>query len=318
MKQIKTKSSLYVASDAAAILVRRNQTVLYRALTFPSLCFYAPLQYSMMTSSAREIVKTKAETHLKTLIHTAEAITASADVDGEEFPFVRVPRFELLGSQVRSITKIDVTIWAPLVTEKQREEWSNFSATEIDWYNESLIHIHHHEEFAGNEVAGEFRDEIWEGETPNDASYMAAAAPGPFAPLWQISPPTISIASINYNLLQMEFIRNILPAAIQTNDCVMSALQTDDRGLSESILSSDKRHHQDHEKEIPFVSQLTPVFEQLLNKTSVVGFILTTFHWEDFLANIFTSDVNGVAVVIRNTCNESVTFKIVQGEVGYS
>lgn len=261
------------------------------------------------------MINKKAETYLQTMINLAETITASAIKDVQEFPFVRVPKFELLGSHLRSIVSNDVTIWAPLVTETQREQWSSFSASEISWYNESLSILHDESLISTDQyVNGVFRDEIWEGPDLNDTSYVAAAVPGPFAPLWQISPPTLSLSSVNYNLLHEDHIRDILPAFVQANDCIMGAAKTASEGLPESIVSSQDLEygvHSDH----PHTTQLTPVFDHLETKSSIVGFILSTIHWDDFLAGVFTSDTNGIVAVIRNNCNQSMTFEVKNGEV---
>lgn len=253
------------------------------------------------------------------MINLAETITASANKNVQDFPFVRVPKFELLGSHLRSIVQNDVTIWAPLVTEQQREKWTNFSASEIGWYNESLKILQEEVSIPTEQYEeGEFRDNIWEGPDLNDTNFVAAAAPGPFAPLWQISPPTLSLSSINYNLLHIEHIRDLLSAFIQTNDCVMSAAKTDMEGLPKAIVSSQDLGYEAHSDSSahPHTTQLTPVFDSLGNNTSsIVGFILSTIHWDDFLSGVFTPDINGVLVVIRNNCNQSLSFEIKNGEV---
>jgi hypothetical protein len=270
----------------------------------------------MMTLSSREIINKKTETYLKSMTNLAETITASATKDVQEFPFVRVPKFELLGSHLRSIISNDVTIWAPLVTETQREQWAKFSASEMSWYNESLSILHDDEtNFPTDQYGdGAFRDEIWEGSDLNITNYADATAPGPFAPLWQISPPTLSLSSVNYNLLHIDYIRDILPAFIQTNDCVMSAAKIDAEGLPKAIVNSQDLAYEVH-SDHPHTTQLTPVFDQLENKSSIVGFILSPIHWSDLLAGVFTTGTNGVVVVIRNNCNQSITFEIKKGEV---
>ena len=271
----------------------------------------------MMTSSTREIFNEKTEKYLKSMTNLAETITASAIKNVQEFPFVRVPKFELLGSHLRSIVANDVTIWAPLITEQQREKWSNFSASEIGWYNESLTIVQEEENTSIDQHEdGEFRGDIWEGSDLIDTNYVAAASPGPFAPLWQISPPALSLSSINYDLLQNDHIRDLMPALIQTNDCVMGAATTGTEGLPKSIAIFQDSVH-DLESAHPRTDQLTPVFDKLGNNSSIVGFILSTIHWDEFLAGVFTPDINGVAVVIRNNCDQSLSYEVRNGEVRY-
>ena len=283
---------------------------------FNLACFHV-YQYAMMTLSSTEIINKKVDSYLTSMTNLAETITSSSSKEGQEFPFVSVPRFELLGSHIRSIVINDVSIWAPLVTEDQREQWSNFSTTAIGWYNESLS-LHYDEPGALTDiyVDDDFRDKIWEGPDLNDTSNVAATTPGPFAPLWQISPPTLSISSVNYNLLHQKIVRDIFPALIEANDCVLGAATIDSGGLPEAIFNSEHTlsdltsHH-------PHTIQLTPVSDKKDNKSSIVGFILSMIDWDDIFIGVFPIGTNGILVVIRDTCNQSITYEVNNGEVCY-
>ena len=268
-----------------------------------------------MTLSSTEIITKKTDSYLKSMINLAETITTYSAKDGQGFPFVSIPRFELLGSQIRSIVINDVTIWAPLVTEDQREQWSNFSTAAKSWYNESLsLYFDEPGALTDIYVDGAFRNKIWEGPDLNDTSYVAATTPGPFAPLWQISPPTLSISSVNYNLLHQETVRDFFPALMQANDCVLADAKTNSGGLPKAIINYEHTLS-DLQSDHPHTIQLTPVSYKSDNQSSIVGFILSMIHWDDIFIGVFPTGTNGILAVIRDTCNHSITYEVINGEV---
>lgn len=58
----------------------------------------------------------------------ANAITNYAVSDADaEFPFITVPNFEVLGSDVRVQADALAVVWAPLVVEEKRPEWEEFA-----------------------------------------------------------------------------------------------------------------------------------------------------------------------------------------------
>ena len=241
----------------------------------------------MMNQSSAGIINKKVDLYLTTMFNLAQTITTSTIKDNETFPFVTVPRFELLGSQIRSVVANDVIIWAPLVGECLREAWSIFSTSAMSWYNESLS-LYKDKPGASTDkyFDGAFRDEIWEGPDLNDTSYVAATTPGLFAPIWQISPPTLSISSVNYNLLHQEIIYDSFPALLQANDCVLSDVRSDSGGLAEAIFNSEHAFS-DLQSDHPHTIQLTPVSLTSDSKSFVVGFILSIIHWDNIFDGVF-------------------------------
>ena len=246
----------------------------------------------------------------------AESISISKSSESE-FPFVRVPKFELIGNQTRSLVGNDLILWAPFVTEDQKMEWNDFSKSEQGWYNESLAIVQSNP-YAdmGRFVAGsEFRDYIWEGDDLDNGKEVDAA--GPFAPLWHISPPTSSLTSVNYNVLDEPYINELVPVFLQTRDFLMSsAKMLSEDGLSKSIIDSQSLVLEENATDRPYSTHLTPVYEQLGNITSsLVGVLLSTIVWDKYLLALFHEDETGIELVLRNTCNQSFTYDLQDGEV---
>lgn len=56
-----------------------------------------------------------------------------------EFPLVTVPDFEVVASNARELSDVDLLGLSPLIRGRdQREEWENYSAREQGWLRESL------------------------------------------------------------------------------------------------------------------------------------------------------------------------------------
>lgn len=61
-----------------------------------------------------------------------------------------------------------------------------------------------------------------------------------------------------------------------------------------------------------------PVYNDVTNPQSIiVGLVHGLFAWSSFLENILPSDAQGVYVVLKNTCDQEATYKIVGGEATY-
>lgn len=245
----------------------------------------------------------------------AESITISKSSEFE-FPFVRVPKFELLGSQTRSLVGNDLILWAPFVSEEQKADWADFSKREQGWYNESLSILQSDSSVDWSRfVAGsEFRDYIWEGE--DLASGTAVETSGPFAPLWQISPPTSSISSINYNILHEKYVNNMIPVFKLTRDYLLgSAKMHAVDGLPKSIIDSQGISLEGTTSR-PYTTHFTPVYDKLDDtNSSLVGVLLSTIIWEEYLESLFHDDERGIVLVLRNTCDQSFTFALQDGKV---
>jgi hypothetical protein len=270
------------------------------------------MQFNIQTNRVQDRAHEEFRKYNQLTGNMAQLITASRD-KATEFPFVRVPKFELLSRHTRVATSATV-MWAPFVTESQRTEWSNFSTAKQGWYDESVsilrsdpaVDLHR---FAND---SKLRDYIWEGELSDGET--AVTSHGPYAPLWQISPPTPFRTAINFNVLHEQSIKDLLPSFIQTNDFVMSNAKFTSDGFSSIIglRNLNSEESSDH----PYAIHLTPVFESLNDvKSPLVGLLLSTMFWADFLKKVFHHSEQGITAVLRNTCHQVFTYVVQGGQV---
>lgn len=252
----------------------------------------------------------------------AETITAASRHENNDFPFIALSSFEVLGSQTRSLTKNDVMMWIPFVKEYQRDEWSTFTAAEIGWYNESaeIIHTdvnHMNDTFNYDD---EIRTYIWEAHPIVDKAPQGYPT-SILAPLWESSPPPFSITSCNYNVLEDQDLNKTVHDMVLRRDAIVGKVKLsmddlfkhffDPQDFSKvahgdfHISSSDVLYNHPHSNHIQ------PVFAHLNDrKSDIVGIIISVITWDYFLSDLLHEDVSGVLAVLENTCDQAYTYEL--------
>jgi hypothetical protein len=272
-------------------------------------------QFSLISATVQKASSKEFQKYNQVMGYMAQMVTISKD-EATEFPFVRVPKFEMLGRHARDAISTNTVIWAPFVTERQLTEWSNFSTAEQGWYRESLSILKRDPVVDEHRFANgsKLRDYIWERNELSDGE-TAVTSRGPFAPLWQISPPPSSLTSINYDLMQEKYIKVLMPILVKTRDYVMSSAKIPSNDLSGSDFVS-KELNLEEKIDHPYSTHLTPVSDRLNDVNSpLAGFLLSTISWTDFLSRLFRQDEHDMSLVLRNTCNQAFTYNVQRGKV---
>jgi hypothetical protein len=253
----------------------------------------------------------------------AESVTSAAKTTGAEFPFVRVPMFELLGSQTRLQTGSEMIAWVPFVTAAQQLEWSTFSTTNLNWYNESIdftttaLLENEGKEFvyAPNSV---FLNFIW--TLGNDTvPIFPRFPPGPFGPVWQITPPPNLLTFVNYDMLYGGLVEPMLPSLILLREGLMTAVMPDVKPLA-ILFTTEEEHEASHLQYVknayngsafnhPHSLHVQPVYEELNDHDSnIVGLLFSLVAWDTFMSHLLPEGVTGIVAVLQNTCNEVNTY----------
>ena len=58
-----------------------------------------------------------------------------------------------------------------------------------------------------------------------------------------------------------------------------------------------------------------PIYETLIKSESVTGFTLMTVDWGNFFDNQLPPEVDNIRVAVKNTCGQSASYDIVNGQV---
>jgi hypothetical protein len=252
----------------------------------------------------------------------AESVTSASLTTETKFPFVRVPMFELLGSQTRAQTGSEMIAWAPFVTEAQQSEWSTFSTSNLNWYNESI-------DFTTTALANEGKEFVYNPDsvflnfiwTQGNATVpiVPRFSPGPFGPIWQISPPPNLLTFVNYDMLYGGLVEPMLSSLILLREGLMTAVLPDVEPLA-ILLTNEDDHEASHLQYVkdayngstfnhPHSLHLQPVYEKLNDHDSnIVGLLFSLIPWDTFMAHLLPEGVTGIVAVLHNTCGEINTY----------
>jgi hypothetical protein len=66
-------------------------------------------------------------------------MVSSARSSGEDWPFVTIPDFGVRAAKVLALTEVAFLAVHPLVSDEEREQWENYTASNNNWV--SLVHL---------------------------------------------------------------------------------------------------------------------------------------------------------------------------------
>lgn len=188
----------------------------------------------------------------------SEAVTLSsdlsfytADFEASRFPFVTMDFFESRASHVRKQAGFPAVFWAPIVEEYQADAWSLYAQNNSRWLWESR-------EFELATTGSVERDEYKDGdfipfiyeapinETTGEVKYIKPTYPGPYAPLWQVSPPPLDTMFVGHDKFDKIHIKNAFQAAAR----LRTAVYTDffDLRRASSLRQNDDVHALYHQQ----------------------------------------------------------------------
>ena len=182
---------------------------------------------------------------------------------------------------------------APLVTDENRAKWEDYSNDNQDWISASMALSR--EAPLGNDG----RDPI----IPFIHSYGGPVpqGTGPYAPVWEISAPPKNTSVINLDLFKYPPLQDIFS---KVNPSAKESVIS--RVLDLSPLTGDP----DYNNKNPRSLLITRVFDTLLeeNAPRQVGMVALSVAWETIFENALQEDIQGIQIVVRNSCQQDTPF----------
>jgi Adenylate and Guanylate cyclase catalytic domain len=264
----------------------------------------------------------------------AVQISAHAHANGEEFPFVTIEDFEAIGQSIRSQSGVEALIFAPIVYSSKMPQYEEYVAQNDHWVEESR--------FVALQAAannGLLSDEssaysnsttlipvVYDSSTVDvygvSISSAADGGIGPYAPIWQVSPPPFNKDTINNNMLNHDFTRDTLHSSLFTQDLLFTNV-TNYRLSRDTVLTY--KDHELYHKSImnytvnndadaydrPHSIVVQPIYKTVNDDSSPpVAFVIAFLPWDWYLINLLPEGAKGVACVLRNTCGQSFTYEL--------
>ena len=205
-------------------------------------------------------------------------------------------------------------IYAPITINEP--SWLNFSQNTRDWLDESKLIYDVLQPGQNRSLEPKtplLPDVVW-SYNPEDTSILEQrTGRGNFVPSYQISPPPVNSGDIFFNidLFSDPNYKSISLAAVKLQDAVFSQFEPKYAEYVSKVtgVAPDSTDH-------PRSIAAQPVYSKLDTTTrKIVGYLYSIVSWDYYLFDLLPYGVNGIYVVLRNSCNQSVTYQLYGNEV---
>lgn len=273
-------------------------------------------QYTLFVNAASDSTQTHVEQLFHSLQYVAEHITKDKERTKDNFPFITLPFFDVLGFQARQTTLANFILWAPLVPAIDVSDWNEYSVKNQNWINTSQ-HFEALRSSTGTSsipdvVIGvdSIQEQIWEMQ-PNGES-VTASERDVHQPVWQISPLTFAMGAVNMDIPSSFYLYNIALQAQTLRHGVVGPVISDDlvnQRFDIVNFLQDKRE--------PGALVAEPIVEDLFNprESPVVGHVFASISWRNYLRSLIPDGVRSVSLVIHNTCDQYLSFELLGNNV---
>jgi hypothetical protein len=275
------------------------------------------------------------------LASRAESLTSSVqESDSQVWPFVTVPHFEVRGENARLETFAEILAFAPLLdNQTDKDAWSGFSVANQGWLQESYDRAVL--TFESDPTAHAIYSAAASGDrkSPPDQVYRVEGnwdfkvedSPGPWLPIWQISPPPPQPYPINFNMLSspdfsllFEYI-TINKVPVMSDRLTRHPIFGNLVAQYENITPQHNHNHSDHGRRLQFVNPTTtvpaenhtdqgnffvlyPIFDTFDDEPNrkIEGIFLSLIRWDWILTDTLHEGTDELMAVITNNCGEQV------------
>jgi hypothetical protein len=263
-----------------------------------------------------------------------------------QWPFVKIPAFEVMGASVREQTGFEVISFLPFVARRDVDAWQEFSLQNAaEWLEESFgviqsaaMNANASGEYSSfvaadyldlgpSPILVDLPDALVKAATGENYTYTASVVSnpnGPYLPFWITTPPPFNPAIININFLSTHSTFPQSVSAVLRARRPLLGQSMDMTGLAQGSLNFED-HEQHHASLVNYKSPVTnstlqhpccaylcPVFESSRNRTSTVVAILSALlPFDRYLLNLLPPGVHGIDAVLRtHPSKQAFTYRL--------
>jgi hypothetical protein len=242
------------------------------------------------------------------------ATTSSSSSETTSWPFVTLPDFHVQGYSTRTLAPAALSVsMVPIVKENQRTAYENYTLNNQEWITQAMEwqvefgqgqrrrsrHLQQNGDLSSGIAETIYRIQ--------DQQPVRDPGPGHYYPIRQSSPLTGS--HVNYNTVTNKYVDQDLVTTVTNNKAVLGQLLQDDDDaifLLQLLPAETKIMGED-----PVVGTVFyPIFDQFTAKRTAVGLFSTLVSWAKLFEGILPPNVNGVIVVLKNSCDQQYTFQL--------
>ena len=285
-----------------------------KSLLTSLLCAF---QFQDYAAELVEVSQINAENLFKSFHGLSLGLTAYAMGAQEQWPFVTLPIF---GAQVQGVLDLG-SDWVSLVTlvqEDDRLEWENYTVSNQGWIQEdqqtsnaamkspsssssSILASSRASSDGGSITPYIFRTHFNGSDVPMYRDEGPPIDPEYYAPMWQIAPADTAKDHVNYNQFDNEEFQILFDELVSRSENDTSSSSSSLHQGAVSRFLADWDNFTDV-KDWPHVYTVQPVYDSTADDAMMVGVVTSYLPFHVYLMNILPENVNGIVLVMRNTC----------------
>jgi hypothetical protein len=237
-------------------------------------------------------------------------MTAYALGTGAQWPNVIFPEFDRMGKHAISLTGAEIVGYGPLVKHRDRQNYEEYVFQNQDWLPAALSDT--------NVTALGYNISIPPEITAiNETGYLIRESKHPmYLPFLQMAPLETAGMILNYNGFDYPYFRRVFEGMVVAKRAVLSEVNNllYDPSLSNQTIDDDS-----FQEELLWPSSFmaSPVYNRLGDGAKIAGILFAYMPWHSYFLNVIPEGINGILVVVQNTCNQTFSYRIDGPEVTY-
>ena len=213
------------------------------------------------------------------------------------WPFVVFDHFETTALQFIGDTGAGMLGITNLVVDKDRQEYEDYIVANQGWIPSGT----------NASVLFPFIYCFPEDDLPENAEIPCPQAEV-YASVSQISPVSNIGYFINYNALDFYFFARVYDGMVEVREAVLSeVLNLIDASPTEEVRSNQRSW--------PVSYMTAPIFETPDEGADIVAVLTAELPWHSYFTNLIPEGIDGIYLVVRNTCDQEFTYIINGPEV---
>jgi len=213
-------------------------------------------------------------------------ISASVEKSTSPWPTKTFSNYERVVSDFRPVAHSRLLAFSPYVEEGQRPAWNQYAVANQGWIAES---------YAQAGITETPKDIPVDSYGFNAAGTKVPTFQGPAMPLWQVSSPPTDTSIVNFDLLSDSVFNKAFVTATEKKAAAFTEVLGTNNVLSLS-----------NEGNTPESAIVYPMFQD----STVVASVLSVVSWDVFMNELYQEHMNGVFVVLKNSCGQEYTYKM--------
>jgi hypothetical protein len=214
-----------------------------------------------------------------------------------QWPFVTIPSFEAQASQAIQQTGANYVGITPLVSEADKVAFEEYALSNQDWIQDALDYSGVQRSVTIAPFIFDISDETGNIVPSNDAS-------GLYAPVSQIAPIGYTADFVNYNGFDFYFFKRVFEGMEDANHAILS-----------EVLNLDSNFTEESGWPISFMA--APIYDKHGVDAELVAALAAEMPWHNYFVNLIPEGIDGIYLVVSNTCDQEFSYLINGPDVIY-